>query len=196
MLFQFDNGLGRLAIGRGQFFDFAAGLGPALNWLTEREQGSGTLTRGWIYRLPTDAEWSAGVRLQDEQGNNPKEKDCRIKLSESPRATRSSSSFSIACEYVQPTWLQAVRTWLQLHTHFNCAPSALARAVCCAWDRGAANRKSAQQKSDKPALRQPEMAIRIAPSGIYPNHSSAERNRGACKDGPRGKPLVGEIPAS
>ena len=31
-------------------------------WLTGREQGSGALPRGQVYRLPTDAEWSAGAR--------------------------------------------------------------------------------------------------------------------------------------
>jgi hypothetical protein len=49
-------------------------------WLTGWEQGSGVLPRGRVYRLPTDAEWSAGVGLQDEKGNNPKEKDGKIEL--------------------------------------------------------------------------------------------------------------------
>ena len=49
-------------------------------WLTGREQGSGMLPRGRVYRLPTDAEWSAGVGLQGEEGNNPKEKSNKIKL--------------------------------------------------------------------------------------------------------------------
>jgi formylglycine-generating enzyme required for sulfatase activity len=49
-------------------------------WLTGREQGSGMLPRGQVYRLPTDAEWSAGVGLQGEVGNNPKEKDGKIEL--------------------------------------------------------------------------------------------------------------------
>ena len=49
-------------------------------WLTGREQGSGMLPRGRVYRLPTDAEWSAGVGLQGEEGNNPIEKDGKIKL--------------------------------------------------------------------------------------------------------------------
>ena len=49
-------------------------------WLTKREQGSGALPRGRVYRLPTDAEWSAGVGLQGEEGTNPKEKDGKIKL--------------------------------------------------------------------------------------------------------------------
>jgi Sulfatase-modifying factor enzyme 1/TIR domain len=49
-------------------------------WLTGREQGSGMLQRGRVYRLPTDAEWSAGVGLQGEKGTNPKEKDGKIVL--------------------------------------------------------------------------------------------------------------------
>jgi formylglycine-generating enzyme required for sulfatase activity len=49
-------------------------------WLTRREQSSGTLPGGRVYRLPTDAEWSAGVGLQGEQGDNPKEKSGKIKL--------------------------------------------------------------------------------------------------------------------
>jgi formylglycine-generating enzyme required for sulfatase activity len=49
-------------------------------WLTGREQGSGMLPPGRVYRLPTDAEWSAGVGLQGEEGTNPEEKDGKIKL--------------------------------------------------------------------------------------------------------------------
>jgi iron(II)-dependent oxidoreductase len=49
-------------------------------WLTGREQGSGALPRGQVYRLPTDAEWSAGVALQDEEGNTPGEKSGMINL--------------------------------------------------------------------------------------------------------------------
>ena len=49
-------------------------------WLTRREQGSGMLPSGRIYRLPTDAEWSAGVGLQGEEGTNPIEKSGKIKL--------------------------------------------------------------------------------------------------------------------
>jgi len=33
------------------------------------------LPRGRVYRLPTDAEWSVGVGLQGEEGDNPEEKD-------------------------------------------------------------------------------------------------------------------------
>jgi formylglycine-generating enzyme required for sulfatase activity len=47
-------------------------------WLTGRS--SRALPRGWVYRLPTDAEWSAGAGLQGEEGTNPKEKNCKIKL--------------------------------------------------------------------------------------------------------------------
>ena len=47
-------------------------------WLTGREQDSGILSRGWVYRLPTDAEWSAGVGLEGEDGTNPKEKHRKI----------------------------------------------------------------------------------------------------------------------
>jgi formylglycine-generating enzyme required for sulfatase activity len=49
-------------------------------WLTAREHCSGMLPRGRVYRLPTDAEWSAGVGLQGEEGNNPKEKGGKIEL--------------------------------------------------------------------------------------------------------------------
>jgi formylglycine-generating enzyme required for sulfatase activity len=49
-------------------------------WLTGREQGSGVLPRGRVYRLPTDAEWSAGVGLQGEEGTNPEEKHLKINL--------------------------------------------------------------------------------------------------------------------
>jgi formylglycine-generating enzyme required for sulfatase activity len=50
-------------------------------WLTKREQLSGMLPpRGRVYRLPTDAEWSAGVGLQGEEGTSPKEKAEKIKL--------------------------------------------------------------------------------------------------------------------
>jgi hypothetical protein len=37
-------------------------------WLTRREQAFGMLPGGRVYRLPTDAEWSAGVGLQGEKG--------------------------------------------------------------------------------------------------------------------------------
>jgi TPR repeat protein/formylglycine-generating enzyme required for sulfatase activity len=49
-------------------------------WLTKKEHASGQLPQGKAYRLPTDAEWSAGVGLQGEEGTNPKEKDGKIKL--------------------------------------------------------------------------------------------------------------------
>ena len=49
-------------------------------WLTKKEHASGQLPQGKAYRLPTDAEWSAGVGLQGEEGTNPKEKNGKIKL--------------------------------------------------------------------------------------------------------------------
>ncbi len=49
-------------------------------WLTGREQGSGMLPPGRVYRLPTDVEWSAAVGLQGEDGNSPKEKSGKIQL--------------------------------------------------------------------------------------------------------------------
>jgi hypothetical protein len=48
-------------------------------WLTVAEQRSGKLPAHWHYRLPTDAEWSAAVGLEDEGSGTPKEKDRRIK---------------------------------------------------------------------------------------------------------------------
>jgi formylglycine-generating enzyme required for sulfatase activity len=50
------------------------------DWLTRREQRSGVLPSGRVYRLPTDVEWSAGSGLQGEEGTNPKEKSCKIQL--------------------------------------------------------------------------------------------------------------------
>lgn len=42
------------------------------HWLTMRENlGKGAMTNGHIYRLPTDAEWSAAAGLDDEGGNTP-----------------------------------------------------------------------------------------------------------------------------
>jgi formylglycine-generating enzyme required for sulfatase activity len=49
-------------------------------WLTTRDQSSGMLPRERVYRLPTDAEWSAGVGLQGEEGTNPAEKSGKIEL--------------------------------------------------------------------------------------------------------------------
>jgi formylglycine-generating enzyme required for sulfatase activity len=49
-------------------------------WLTRGAHDSGMLPRERVYRLPTDAEWSAAMGLQGEEGNNPKEKDLKIKL--------------------------------------------------------------------------------------------------------------------
>ena len=41
-------------------------------WLTEKE---GLAARGLVYRLPTDAEWSAAVGLASETGATPEEKE-------------------------------------------------------------------------------------------------------------------------
>jgi formylglycine-generating enzyme required for sulfatase activity len=49
-------------------------------WLTLREQDTGTLPRGRVYRLPTDAEWSAAVGLLGEKGNHPIDKSGRATL--------------------------------------------------------------------------------------------------------------------
>jgi hypothetical protein len=38
------------------------------------------LPSGRFYRLPTDAEWSAAVGLQGEEGDNPKEKNRKVML--------------------------------------------------------------------------------------------------------------------
>ena len=38
-----------------------------------------SLTASQFYRLPTDAEWSAAVGLQEDSGGTPKSKDMKIK---------------------------------------------------------------------------------------------------------------------
>lgn len=43
-------------------------------WLTKRELALGRLAAGQRYRLPTDAEWSVAVGLENESGITPKEK--------------------------------------------------------------------------------------------------------------------------
>ncbi len=44
-------------------------------WLTEREIKSDQLVEGQIYRLPTDAEWSAAAGIVGEGGTTPQERD-------------------------------------------------------------------------------------------------------------------------
>lgn len=49
-------------------------------WLTETEQRSGRLAADQRYRLPTDAEWSKAVGLENERDGLPVDKDGRIKV--------------------------------------------------------------------------------------------------------------------
>ncbi len=43
-------------------------------WLTEKERAEGLIESSDVYRLPTDAEWSAMAGLKSEQGDSPYEK--------------------------------------------------------------------------------------------------------------------------
>lgn len=47
-------------------------------WLTERERRDGMIKPNQIYRLPTDAEWSAAVGLSAEKGNTPETRDMGV----------------------------------------------------------------------------------------------------------------------
>jgi len=44
-------------------------------WLTLRERGSGRLAKDREYRLPTDAEWSVAVGLEEDSKKSPEEKN-------------------------------------------------------------------------------------------------------------------------
>jgi serine/threonine protein kinase len=47
-------------------------------WLTEKERKEKLISPREIYRLPTDAEWSAAVGLQDETGASPEERARKV----------------------------------------------------------------------------------------------------------------------
>jgi len=47
-------------------------------WLTNKEQKEGLLETGYQYRLPTDAEWSVAVGLDNEGEGTPADKDSKI----------------------------------------------------------------------------------------------------------------------
>lgn len=49
------------------------------DWLTRKERTLGALKANQCYRLPTDAEWSRGVGLEQEVGITPQGKDGKIK---------------------------------------------------------------------------------------------------------------------
>jgi formylglycine-generating enzyme required for sulfatase activity len=48
-------------------------------WLTEKERREGRLAPNQEYRLPTDAEWSVAVGLDEPAGGTPQSKDAQIK---------------------------------------------------------------------------------------------------------------------
>jgi formylglycine-generating enzyme required for sulfatase activity len=47
-------------------------------WLTKRDQAEGRLAPNQMYRLPTDAEWSTSVGLNENAQSTPIQKDCGI----------------------------------------------------------------------------------------------------------------------
>jgi formylglycine-generating enzyme required for sulfatase activity/serine/threonine protein kinase len=48
-------------------------------WLTDKERDENVLEARQVYRLPTDAEWSAAVGLRNEGGNTPEARDGKIR---------------------------------------------------------------------------------------------------------------------
>ena len=48
-------------------------------WLTEKERREGRLAPNQEYRLPTDAEWSVAVGLDEPRDGTPQSKDAQIK---------------------------------------------------------------------------------------------------------------------
>ena len=48
-------------------------------WLTEKERKAGLISAEQSYRLPTDAEWSMAVGLDEPSVGTPKEKDWKVK---------------------------------------------------------------------------------------------------------------------
>jgi formylglycine-generating enzyme required for sulfatase activity len=48
-------------------------------WLTQKERSESRLRADQVYRLPTDAEWSVAVGLNQETGGTPLEKEGKIK---------------------------------------------------------------------------------------------------------------------